>query len=237
MLTQAKRNGFTFIIIGCISLSFPLLSVSQGWGKESVEKETSSYIEQLKNDDDWRKRSQAASALGEMGSEPAIPALITALKTEQDEVVRLRATFALIKIGSPAIPSLIETLKHENASARYSATFALSQMSSLAFPSLTEALQSEHELIHTNAASAIAKIAENRTDKVERLSTSDLVQAISNLEQAQNRITSFQAIEENINPVQAGFKQEDIETIRDSLTILNAERRDRILSQTYLNSR
>ena len=139
MLTQAKRNGFTFIIIGCISLSFPLLSVSQGWGKESVDKETSSYIEQLKNDDDWRKRSQAASALGEIGSETAIPALITALKTEQDEVVRLRATFALIKIASPAIPSLIETLKHENVSARYSAIFALSQMGSLAFPSLTEA--------------------------------------------------------------------------------------------------
>ncbi|MEQ8537937.1 MAG: HEAT repeat domain-containing protein [Coleofasciculus sp. D1-CHI-01] len=233
MLTQAKRNCFTFIIIGCISLSFPLLSVSQGWGQESVDKETSLYIEQLKNEDDWRKRSQAASALGKMGSETAIPALITALKTEQDEVVCLRATFALIKIGSPAIPSLIETLKHENASARYSATFALSQMGSLAFPSLTEALQSEHELVRTNAASAIAKIAENRKDKAERLSTSDLVQAISNLEQAQNSINSFQNIETTINPIQSGFKQEDIETIRDSLTILNAERRDRILSQAF----
>ncbi|MEQ9487066.1 HEAT repeat domain-containing protein [Coleofasciculus sp. F4-SAH-05] len=63
--------------------------MSQGWGQESVDKETSLYIEQLKNDDDWRKRSQAASALGEIGSETAIPALITALKTEQDEVVRL----------------------------------------------------------------------------------------------------------------------------------------------------
>ncbi|MEQ8998953.1 MAG: HEAT repeat domain-containing protein [Coleofasciculus sp. B1-GNL1-01] len=231
MLTQAKRNGFTFIIICCISLSFPLVSVSQGWGQESVDKETSSYIEQLKKDDDWRKRSQAASALGEMGSETAIPALITALKTEQDEVVRLRATFALIKIGSPAIPSLIETLKHKNVSARYSATFALSQMGSLAFPSLTEALQSQDELIRINAASAIAKIAENRQDKVERLSTSDLVQAISNLEQAQNRITSFQNIETTLNPIDESFKQEDIETIRDSLTILNAERGDRIRSK------
>ncbi|MEQ9551826.1 MAG: HEAT repeat domain-containing protein [Coleofasciculus sp. G3-WIS-01] len=118
--------------------------MSQGWGQESVDKETSLYIEQLKNDDDWRKRSQAASALGEIGSETAIPALITALKTEQDEVVRLRASFALIKIGSPAIPSLIETLQHENVSARYSATFALSQMGfvvrascSLLIPNLT----------------------------------------------------------------------------------------------------
>ncbi len=233
MLTQAKRNCFIFILIGCISFSFPLLSVSQGWGQESVDKETSSYIEQLKNDDDWRKRSQAASVLGEIGSETAIPALITALKTEQDEVVRLRATFALIKIASPAIPSLIETLQHENVSARYSAIFALSQMGSLAFPSLTEALQSEHELIRTNAASAIAKIAENRKNKAERLSMSDLVQAISNLEQAQNRITSFQNTETPLNPIDAGFKPEDIKTIRESLTILNAEQGDRILSQVF----
>ncbi|MEQ8753901.1 MAG: HEAT repeat domain-containing protein [Coleofasciculus sp. G1-WW12-02] len=233
MLTQAKRNCYTLLIIGCISLSFSLLSVSQGWGQESVDKETSLYIEQLKNDDDWRKRSQAASALGEIRSETAIPALITSLKTEQDEVVRLRATFALIKIGSPAIPSLIETLKHENVSARYSATFALSQMGSLAFPSLTEALQSQNELIRTNSASAIAKIAEHRQDKAESLSMSNLVQAISNLEQAQNRITSFQNIETTINPIQSGFKQEDIDTIRDSLTILKAERRDRIRSQVF----
>jgi len=233
MLTQAKRNSFIFILIGCISFSFPLLRVSQVWGQESVDEETSSYIEQLKNDDDWRKRSQAASALGEMGSEPAIPALITALKTEQDEVVRLRATFALIEIGLPAVPSLIETLKYENASARYSAIFALTQMRSLDWLSLTEALQSEHELIRTNAALAIAKIAENRPDKVERLSTSDFEQAISNLEQAQNRIKYFPNIGTTINPIDAGLKQEDIDMIREALIILNAERDDRLLSQVF----
>ncbi|MEQ9357029.1 HEAT repeat domain-containing protein [Coleofasciculus chthonoplastes] len=243
MLTQAKRNCYTLLIIACISISFPLLRVNQGWGQESVDKEPSSYIEQLKNDDDWRKRSQAASALGKISLEPAISALITALKTEQDEVVRLRATFALIEIGLPAVPELIETLKVDNLSARYSACLALSEIGLSALDDLTGELERELEkleklenppnleLIRTNAACVAPKIAKKYQSQAESLSMSDLEKVISYLKTAQNTISSFPNIENNTNPSDAGFKQEDIETIRESLTILNDERRCRRLYQ------
>ncbi|MGB3508115.1 MAG: HEAT repeat domain-containing protein, partial [Microcoleaceae cyanobacterium] len=105
----------TLIITTFISF-FPMLLVSKSWGETIPESEISNYIEQLKTNKDWRIRSKAASALGNFNentnqdTDTIISVLIAALN-DQDEIVRLRVTFSLIKIGLPAVPYLIETLE------------------------------------------------------------------------------------------------------------------------------
>ncbi|MBP0018833.1 MAG: HEAT repeat domain-containing protein [Cyanobacteria bacterium SBLK] len=101
----------------------------QSTGQVPFAAETNAdYINKLKTGDRWQTRSQSALKLGKMPEFPAgISALIFALD-DRDEVVRLRATMALITIGSPAIPDLVAGLKHEREQVRSQADFAIAKI-------------------------------------------------------------------------------------------------------------
>jgi len=78
--------------------------------------------------EDWRVRSDAIKTLSEIG-EPAIPALITALK-DKSWLVRSFAVEALGKIGgSKAVPALIDALNDEDEDVRNMAAWELCSIS------------------------------------------------------------------------------------------------------------
>lgn len=81
--------------------------------------------------------------------------------TDNDFRVRHDAADAIAKIGSPAVPALIEALKSENKQVRWRAASALGEIgaeASSAVPALTAALQDEDEYIRRIAAYALGKI-------------------------------------------------------------------------------
>ena len=233
MVTRVKRNFFTLFAVAFLGCSLSLATVSNGWGQNASEAEISTYIEQLKTDSDWRKRSQAASALGEMRQETdtVVPALIEALQDE-DEVVRLRATFALTKFGVSVAPDLIESLKVENEAARSSAAFALRYMGFPVAPLLTDALKSGDEQVRSYATSVLRQMAKDLQNRPlsQAPSIAELKQAVSALEEALKEIQLFlklrnptATLEDSLVLLKAGYKQEDIKAIRQSSIAFRAD--------------
>ena len=96
--------------------------------------------------EDWTMREAAAVALGRIG-EPAVPALVDALRSHDPEM-RLQAADTLARIGpgaSQAVPSLTELLEDEDIRVRKAAARALGQIGPKAaesVPSLMRALES-----------------------------------------------------------------------------------------------
>jgi len=73
-------------------------------------------------------RWRAAYALGHIGSEAAIPALLKAIE-DSNEHVRWRAAEALGHIGSEAaIPALLKAIEDSSESVRWSTAYALGQL-------------------------------------------------------------------------------------------------------------
>jgi len=119
-------------------------------------------------------RSEAAEALGRLKYEPAVPALIKML--EQKDLrwgkytasdLRKSVVRALGYIGlqaKAAVPTLIETLKDEEAYVRKCAADALGSMgpqAKAAGPALKEALEDDDRNVRRSAADALKKIESN----------------------------------------------------------------------------
>ncbi|OQX79826.1 MAG: hypothetical protein B6D56_06320, partial [Candidatus Omnitrophica bacterium 4484_70.1] len=93
------------------------------------------YLIKLLKDKDSEMRYRAAKALGEIGSQEIashlrgiiIKALIEALKDEE-WIVHHTAAGALVKIGFPAIPYLIEALRDEDINVRFKSAEVLDQI-------------------------------------------------------------------------------------------------------------
>ena len=69
--------------------------------------DTASFAKQLKDNDDYRVRTQAALALGASGDEAAVAPLCTALAGDSNVSVRVAAAAALGRLGSPrGVPCL-----------------------------------------------------------------------------------------------------------------------------------
>ncbi|GAG14410.1 unnamed protein product, partial [marine sediment metagenome] len=100
---------------------------------------------------------------GKIGSEKAIPALITALGDE-DYLVRQSAAEALGKIGSEeAVSDLIKALGDEDSHVCQSAAKALGKIGSeKAIPALITALGDEDYLVRQSAAEALGKIGSKK---------------------------------------------------------------------------
>ncbi|NET58726.1 MAG: HEAT repeat domain-containing protein [Symploca sp. SIO2E6] len=154
-----------------LALTITLLNITlspvwtgQVWGQNALEAEIKTYIQQLQTSQDWQVRSQAAKALGKFSQNPntIIPVLIDALEDE-DEVVRLRATFSLMEIGLPVVPELIEALETENDSARASIEYALRRMGMEAAPTLSSALSSSDKQVRSSAVSIFKEMAADLT--------------------------------------------------------------------------
>lgn len=119
--------AIAIIPIACVGLVF--FAHRRGTEQVTFAAEINAdYINTLKTGDRWQTRSQSALKLGKMPEFPAgISALIFALD-DRDEVVRLRATMALIAIGAPAIPDLVAGFKHDREQVRSQADFAIAKI-------------------------------------------------------------------------------------------------------------
>ena len=81
-------------------------------------------------DEDYDVRQSAAGALGQIGP-AAVPALIQALKRDEDSWVRMLAATALGAIGpdaKAAVPALIQALTDEHDDVRGQAAEALEKI-------------------------------------------------------------------------------------------------------------
>ena len=103
-------------------------------------------------------RSEAARALGTIGSDArdAIPAL-KALFLASDKVGN-SAGEALAKIGKPAVPALSEALKHDNAAVRAQAVRLLGKIGADAVPTLVDALADKNVDVRLGAAGALTPL-------------------------------------------------------------------------------
>ena len=103
-------------------------------------------------------RLNAATLLGAIGDEKAIPALIATLK-DNNKLVRREASTALSRMGEPAVDPLIETLGDEDWRVRGAAAWALGNLGDeKAIPALEELLDDESGFVKQGAQSAIASI-------------------------------------------------------------------------------
>src|SRR5262249_57143042 len=88
-------------------------------------KPVEALIKDLESTDD-NARQAAAAALAELGpkAEPAVPALLNALKSK-NEFLRLNATLALGKVGKGAVAKVADALQDKDDDVRYYAIWAL----------------------------------------------------------------------------------------------------------------
>lgn len=144
-------------------------------GDEYYDNHSSSYwIEALRHDDAEVRRS-AAFALGQMGesSPEAISSLSELLLTDKEDLVRLNASLALMKIGKPAgsaCRALAEGLKDNVMFVRMNCAMALARIgpeAHEAVPHLVTAMQSASNRprvpvfsrsVREQAAAALGKI-------------------------------------------------------------------------------
>ncbi|MBD3190595.1 MAG: TIR domain-containing protein [Candidatus Heimdallarchaeota archaeon] len=133
------------------------------------EKKIEKRIEELKDEERWEVRRDAAWTLGKMGEKAAehegvIEALIEALKDE-DWWVRERAAIALGEMGEKAVPALIESLKdEERGEVRRRAAFALGEIGEKAIAALIEVMKDEERAVRYWAAWALGKIGKKAAE-------------------------------------------------------------------------
>src|SRR3712207_5375447 len=147
------------VVVFCL-LSILLVS-GNSWTQPIPYTPVAPLIEKL-TDNDFRVRHDAADAIAKIGS-PAVPFLITALKSENQQV-RWRAASALGEIGaeaSAAVPALMVTLQDEDEYIRRISAYALGKIgpeASAAVPILIDALQDEDRNLRIVVAYALGKI-------------------------------------------------------------------------------
>ena len=109
-------------------------------------------------------RSHSVTALGKIGEPQALPAVISALKTEAvrsalDIGVCYRAIEALHRLGETAAESLIHALKHQDRAIRRKAATLLGKTGEAgAVDLLIIALKDEHPRVRSRAAHALGRI-------------------------------------------------------------------------------
>lgn len=102
-------------------------------------------------------RMHAATILGAINDEKAIPALIAALK-DNNKLVRREASTAVSRM-SGAVDTLIETLADEDWKVRGAAAWALGNLGDeKAIPELEKLLDDESSFVKAGAKSAIESI-------------------------------------------------------------------------------
>lgn len=106
--------------------------------------------------DNWRLRGGSAYVIGLIADPKATQPLIQALMKEDNDWIRCEIGASLGRIGSPAMPSLIMTLKQGNADVRYVAAMALAGTGGdETVEPLIEALQDEDWRVRGVAAQAL----------------------------------------------------------------------------------
>jgi len=115
----------------------------------------------LKDEDIWVRRA-AAESLSNIVSpdnQSAIPSLIESLQDKEDDGVRRYAAEALVKIGSSAISSLIETYKAGETYTRAEIMYIFGEIKDTsAIPVLTETFEEEDKLEAFQASVPLYKL-------------------------------------------------------------------------------
>ncbi|WP_179046560.1 HEAT repeat domain-containing protein [Nostoc sp. TCL26-01] len=125
--------------------------------------EIQTYIKQLDLPSEIAISKASYYALVSQCKASAVPALIQALKSQQENI-RANAALAIGEIGTKAIaaiPALIEALDDESNAIQINAAYALGQMgwaAEPAIPSLSQQLKDENRAVITSAAYAIGQI-------------------------------------------------------------------------------
>ena len=120
---------------------------------------------QALSDRDPAIREQAAFVLADIGeaAKAAVPHLIQILHQHPESSISGSAAYALEKIGTAAVPDLIQALNDEDPSLRNTAVEMLARLrgeAQAAIPQLVQALSDEDPVISSSAAIALGKIAE-----------------------------------------------------------------------------
>jgi HEAT repeat protein len=106
--------------------------------------------------DSRNTRFNAACALGKIGDEKAVMALIGRLETDTDEVVRLASAAMLGNIGDKrAVQPLIEALGDKSEMVRNHAYSPLRKFGETAVPALIKALKHRNKYVRPRAASLL----------------------------------------------------------------------------------
>jgi HEAT repeat protein len=140
-----------------------LLTLS--WSARAAGDEPSAVaklVEKLR-EPDVNVRPKTAALLGAFGSaaKDAVPMLGKMLRQDNSHKPSLAAAKALAKIGAPAVPELIESLKHPVVHIRYRAAWALGQIgpdAADAVPALIKALHDKDNQVRELAAYALGEI-------------------------------------------------------------------------------
>lgn len=120
-------------------------------------------IQVLMEDENGRKRGEAAVSLGKIGDAKALEPLIIALK-DNDDRVRVGAAVALGGIGNPeAVDPLIEALNDSVSMVRQLAAFSLGLIGNpLAVDPLIRALDDGDYKVRSSAASSLGELRDPR---------------------------------------------------------------------------
>ncbi len=105
------------------------------------------------------QKNAATEVLGTLALPGATAGLIKALKDDDPEV-RNGAAWALVRIGSPAIPQLIPLLSDKSSLIRDTAAWCLAGMGEPAVKPLVESLSKSHELDRKTIISILVEIRE-----------------------------------------------------------------------------
>src|SRR5438552_3756010 len=99
----------------------------------------------------------AADELARDGSQAkaAVPALATGLENWK---LRRRVAHALVRIGLPAVPALLQALKTEEYGVGQAAQEALTRIGLPAVPQLIEALSSRHKDVRNGAVEVLREL-------------------------------------------------------------------------------
>lgn len=104
-------------------------------------------------------RHLAAAALGDLGNPEALPALVQAIQGPDEEGIRWRAAEALVRIGAPAVDSLLSLVAHDDPDLRWKACIALGEIGDArAIPALVERLADDDRFVRARAISALVRI-------------------------------------------------------------------------------
>jgi HEAT repeat protein len=145
----------TIFIFFMILLFLTSLTAIEGFGNPTRGK-VETLIHALKHNNSAVRQS-AADKLGELRAEEAIPALMNVLVYDDDKNVLSAVARALIKIGPPAVPALIQASNSRNHRYRAYATKILENMDTVTF---IQVLNSRDNNVRSFAASILQRRGE-----------------------------------------------------------------------------
>jgi HEAT repeat protein len=159
-----------------------------------------------------------------------VPHLIPLLK-DSDADVCISAANTLRKFNAgakSAVPQLIPLLKHSDAGVRISAADALVSIAEAktAVPQLIPLLKDSYSNVRSNTADTLVSIALSLQEKAKTLTSTELNQAVSNLESALKILTE----------PKADFSKPTIANLRVYLNVLKAEQNDRLFVKSIIQN-